>query len=56
MSTKMQQNQIIEWHKAKVMMYPSEGESNQSKIAKIIQIHLRIVNRDLIYHDKRKGR
>jgi hypothetical protein len=33
----MQQNQIIEWRRAKVMELLSKGESNQSEIAKIIQ-------------------
>jgi hypothetical protein len=34
MSTNMQQNQIIEWRRAKVMELLSKGESNQSEIAR----------------------
>jgi DNA-binding MarR family transcriptional regulator len=36
MSTKMQQ--IIEWRRAKVMELLSKGESNQSEIARILQL------------------
>jgi hypothetical protein len=48
MSTKMQQ-QIIEWRRAKVMELLSEGESNQSEIARILQIDKSIVCRDIAY-------
>lgn len=34
MSTKMQQNQIIEWRRAKVMELLSKDETNQSEIAR----------------------
>jgi hypothetical protein len=37
MSTNMQQ-QIIEWRRAKVMELLSKGESNQSEIARILQV------------------
>src|ERR671929_1022840 len=46
MSTKMQQ-QIIEWRRAKVMELVSKGESNQSEIARTLQISIGTVNRDL---------
>ena len=49
MSTKMQQNQIIEWRRAKVMELLSKGESNQSEIARILQVDKSIICRD-IYH------
>ncbi|MFL6391538.1 MAG: hypothetical protein ACJ71E_05745, partial [Nitrososphaeraceae archaeon] len=49
MSTKMQQNQIIEWRRAKVMELLSKGESNQSEIARILQVDKSIVCRDIAY-------
>jgi hypothetical protein len=48
MSTKMQQ-QIIEWRRAKVMELLSKGESNQSEIARILQVDKSIVCRDISY-------
>jgi hypothetical protein len=48
MSTKMQQ-QIIEWRRTKVMELLSKGESNQSEIARILQIDKSIVCRDISY-------
>src|SRR5919206_2027617 len=48
MSTKMQQ-QIIEWRRAKVMELLSKGESNQSEIARILQVDKSIVCRDIAY-------
>jgi DNA-binding MarR family transcriptional regulator len=49
MSTKMQQNQIIEWRRAKVMELLSKGENNQSEIARILQVDKSIVCRDIAY-------
>jgi hypothetical protein len=48
MSTKMQQ-QIIEWRRAKVMELLSKGESNQSEIARILQVDKSIICRDIAY-------
>jgi DNA-binding MarR family transcriptional regulator len=45
MSTKMQQ--IIEWRRAKVMELVSKGESNQSEIARILQVDKSIISRDI---------
>ena len=45
MSTNMQQNQIIEWRRAKVMELLSKGESNQSEIARILQVNKSIISR-----------
>ncbi|MFL6315308.1 MAG: hypothetical protein ACJ73C_01030, partial [Nitrososphaeraceae archaeon] len=47
MSTKMQQT--TEWRRAKVMELPSKGESNQSEIARILQVDKSIVCRDIAY-------
>jgi hypothetical protein len=47
MSTKMQQNQIIEWRRAKVMEFLSKGETNQSEIARILQVDKSIICRDI---------
>jgi transcriptional regulator len=49
MSTKMQQNQIIEWRRAKVMELLSKGESNQSEIARILQVDKSIICRNIAY-------
>jgi DNA-directed RNA polymerase specialized sigma subunit len=49
MSIKMQQNQIIEWRKAKVMELLSKGESNQSEIARVLQVDKSTVCRDMAY-------
>jgi DNA-binding MarR family transcriptional regulator len=49
MSTKMQQNQIIEWRRAKVMELLSKGEGNQSEIARVLQVDKSIVCRDMAY-------
>ena len=45
MSTKMQQQ--VEWRRAKVMELLSKGESNQSEIARVLQIDKSIVCRDI---------
>ncbi|MFL6430925.1 MAG: hypothetical protein ACJ71X_05650 [Nitrososphaeraceae archaeon] len=47
MSTKMQQ--ITEWRRAKVMELQSKGESNQSEIARILQVDKSIICRDITY-------
>ena len=43
----MQQNQIIEWRRAKVMELLSKGETNQSEIARILQVDKSVVCRDI---------
>ena len=48
MSPKMQQ-QIIEWRRAKVMELLSKGKSNQSEIARILQVDKSIISRDVAY-------
>ena len=48
MSTKMQQ-QIIEWRRAKVVELLSKGETNQSEIARILQVDKSIICRDIAY-------
>jgi len=47
MSTKMQQT--IEWRRAKVMELLSKGESNQSEIARILQVDKSIICSDIAY-------
>jgi Bacterial regulatory protein, arsR family len=49
MNTMMQQNQIIEWRRAKVMELLSKGETNQSEIARILQVDKSIICRDIAY-------
>ena len=44
-----QQQQQIEWRRAKVMEILSKGESNQSEIARILQVDKSIICRDLSY-------
>ena len=44
-----QQNQIIEWRRAKVMELLSKGENNQSEIARILQVDKSIICRDIRY-------
>jgi hypothetical protein len=48
MSTKMQ-HQIIDWRRAKVMELLSKGESDQSEIARILQVDKSIICRDIAY-------
>ena len=45
----MQQQQIIEWRRAKVMELLSKGEGNQSQIASILQVDKSIISRDIQY-------
>jgi hypothetical protein len=47
MSTKMQQQ--VEWRRAKVMELLGKGESNQSEIARILQVGKSIICRDISY-------
>ena len=47
MSTKVQHQ--IEWRRAKVMEFLSKGESNQSEIARILQVDKSIICRDISY-------
>ena len=46
MSTKMQ-HQIIDWRRAKVMELLSKGESNQSEIARVLQVDKSIICRNI---------
>jgi hypothetical protein len=46
---RMQQNQIIQWRGAKVMELLSKGESNQSEIARILQVDKSLICRDIAY-------
>jgi DNA-binding MarR family transcriptional regulator len=48
MSTKMQ-HQIIDWRRAKVMELLSKGESNQSEIARVLQVDKSIICRNIAY-------
>jgi DeoR/GlpR family transcriptional regulator of sugar metabolism len=47
MSTKMQHQ--VEWRRAKVMELLSKGESNQSEIARALQVDKSIICRDIAY-------
>jgi hypothetical protein len=47
MSSSMQQQ--LEWRRARVMELMSKGESNQSEIARILQVDRLIVCRDVAY-------
>jgi hypothetical protein len=49
MSSSMQQQQQVEWRRAKVLELMSKGESNQSEIARILQVDRSIVCRDVAY-------
>jgi hypothetical protein len=48
MSMKIQQ-QIIDWRRAKVMELLSKAKSNQSEIARILQVDKSIICRDNAY-------
>ncbi len=48
MSSSMQQQQV-EWRRAKVLELMSKGETNQSEIARILQVDRSIVCRDVAY-------
>jgi transcriptional regulator len=43
------QQQQVEWRRAKVLEMMSKGESNQSEIARILQVDRSIVCRDVAY-------
>jgi hypothetical protein len=45
----MQQQQKIEWRRAKVMELLSKGESNQSEIARVLQVDRSIICRDIAH-------
>jgi DNA-binding MarR family transcriptional regulator len=45
----MQQQQQIEWRRAKVMELLSKGESNQSEIARMLQVDRSIISRDIAH-------
>jgi hypothetical protein len=45
----MQQHQQIEWRRAKVMELLSKGESNQSEIARVLQVDRSIICRDIAH-------
>jgi DNA-binding MarR family transcriptional regulator len=47
MSTKIQQQ--VDWRRTKVMELLSKGESNQSEIARILQVDRSIVSRDVAH-------
>jgi transcriptional regulator len=46
-SLSMQQQQQVKWRRAKVLELMSKGETNQSEIARILQIDRSIVCRDV---------
>jgi transcriptional regulator len=48
-SPMQQQQQQVEWRRAKVLELMSKGESNQSEIARILQADRSIVCRDVAY-------
>jgi hypothetical protein len=48
MSTKMQHQQI-EWRRTNVMELLSKDESNQSEIARVLQVDKSIICRDILY-------
>jgi DeoR/GlpR family transcriptional regulator of sugar metabolism len=39
----------VEWRRAKIMELLSKGESNQSEIARILQVDKSIICRDIAY-------
>jgi DNA-directed RNA polymerase specialized sigma subunit len=43
------QQQQVEWRRAKVLELISKGETNQSEIARILQVDRSIVCRDVAY-------
>jgi DNA-directed RNA polymerase specialized sigma subunit len=45
----MQQNQIIEWRRARVIELLSKDETNQSEIVSILQVNKSTVCRDIAY-------
>jgi hypothetical protein len=49
MSSSMQQQQQLEWRRAKVLELISKGETNQSEIAKVLHVDRSIVCRDVVY-------
>jgi hypothetical protein len=49
MNSSVQQQPQIEWRRAKVLELMSKGESNQSEIARILQLDRSIVCRDVAF-------
>ena len=49
LSSSMQQQQQVEWRRAKVLELMSKGETSQSEIARILQVGRSIVCRDVAY-------
>ncbi len=49
MSSPVQQRSQIEWRRAKVLGLMSKGETNQSEIARILQVDRSVVCRDVAY-------
>jgi DNA-binding MarR family transcriptional regulator len=45
----MQQQQQIEWRRAKIMELLSKGENNQSEIARMLQVDRSIISRDIAH-------
>jgi DNA-directed RNA polymerase specialized sigma subunit len=45
----MQQHQQVEWRRTKVLELMSKGETNQSEIARMLQVDRSIVCRDVAY-------
>jgi DNA-binding transcriptional regulator LsrR (DeoR family) len=43
------QQQQIEWRRAKVMELLSKGESNQSEIARVLQVDRSVISRDIAH-------
>jgi DNA-binding MarR family transcriptional regulator len=43
------QQQQIEWRRAKVMELLSKGECNQSEIARVLQVDMSIISRDIAH-------
>jgi hypothetical protein len=43
----MQQNQIIEWRRTKIIELLSKGESNQSEIVRILRVNKLIICKDI---------
>jgi hypothetical protein len=56
LSSKMQQQQIIGWRRAKVMELLSKGESNQSEISRMLQVDRSIICRDIAYLRRKAAR
>jgi transcriptional regulator len=49
MNSSVQQQPQIEWRRTKVLELMSKGETNQSEIARILQVDRSIICRDIAY-------